>query len=299
MNNNAYITLLSTNNYLYGCIGLMYSWKATNSKYPFYCVVTEDITKENIEILKAIGYHVIEDNRYIPNSYLEILKKYEETGIYETPVGESKSDLQKNGWQHCWSKLRLFSYTQFDKLLYLDADTYVIQNLDDMFDRPGWSSICEYDYYIVNTFRFHTAFLLIEPNQKEYNEIIQLAEENPLIVHPATNQAQLSNDYDLLNLYKNDWHEHPELVVPSYTYVDSYCFTTADHTFPFIINSFMKMKAIHLTGPKPWLAGSQQVQDYCGDWGLLKELYLIYIKFLNKALVDIHIKGIASLPLVK
>ena len=50
MNNNAYITLLSTNNYLYGCIGLMYSWKATNSKYPFYCVVTEDITKENIMI---------------------------------------------------------------------------------------------------------------------------------------------------------------------------------------------------------------------------------------------------------
>ena len=98
MSNNAYITLLSTNNYLYGCIGLMYSWKATNPKYPFYCIVTEDITEYNIQILEAIGYKIIREKRYIPNSYLEKLKKYEETGVYETPIGESSTDLKKNGW---------------------------------------------------------------------------------------------------------------------------------------------------------------------------------------------------------
>ena len=77
MSNNAYITLMSTNNYIYGCIGLMYSWKNTNPKYPFYCVVTKDITKENIKILEAIGYKVIIDDLYIPKSYYETLLKYE------------------------------------------------------------------------------------------------------------------------------------------------------------------------------------------------------------------------------
>jgi lipopolysaccharide biosynthesis glycosyltransferase len=298
MEKNAYITLLSTNNYLYGCIGLMYSWKATNPKYPFYCVVTEDITQENIRILEAIGYKVIVDKRYIPASYLKILKEYEETGDYKTPIGNSTADLQKNGWQYGWTKLQIFKYTQFNKLLYVDADSYVVQNLDFMFDLPGWSSICEYDAPWTGQVRLHSAFFLIEPDKKVYTDLLQLAEDNPLIPHPVTGELQLSNDYDLLNLYKKDWCEHPECIVPNYTFLDSFTIRTSDFFFPFLINSFTKVKAIHLTGEKPWLRGTQEVANYCGEWGLWKELYLIYIKFLNKALEDICHKGIASLPLI-
>lgn len=303
MGKNAYITLMSTNNYLYGCIGLMYSWKATNSKYPFYCVVTKDITKENIRILEAVGYKVIVDDLYIPSSYLALLKKYEktyeETGECEIPFGNSTADLNKNGWQYGWTKLRIFNYTQFNKLLYIDADSYIIQNLDEMFDKPGWSTISEYDAPWTGLRRFVSSFLLIEPNKQVYKDLLQLAEDNPLIIHPLTGKYQLSNDYDLLNLYKSDWGEHPEYTVPNYTFIDSYTLRTSDFFFPFWIHSFMKIKAVHLTGPKPWLNGTAEVESYGGEWGLWKELYLIYIKFLNNALEDLYYKGIASLPLVK
>jgi hypothetical protein len=60
----------------------------------------------------------------------------------------------------------------------------------------------------------------------------------------------------------------------------------------------MKIKAVHLTGTKPWLAGTKEVATYTNEWGLWKELYLMYIKFLNKALEDIWARGIAVLPLV-
>lgn len=299
MSNKAYITLLSTNNYLYGCIGLMYSWKATNPKYPFYCIVTEDITEYNIQILEAIGYKIFRENRYIPTSYLEKLKKYEETGIYETPIGESSSDLQRNGWQHGWTKLHIFKYEQFDKLLYIDADSYIVQNLDDVFDRPAWSAVSEYDATWRGYHRFMSAFLLIKPNLDVYNEILQLAEDNPLIIHPQTNEYQLSNDYDLLNLYKNDWGKHPELSMPNYTYIDSFVLQTSEFFYPFLISSLYKVKAIHLTGTKPWLQPVQEVINYGGEWGLWKELYLLYIRFLNKALEDLCHKGIANLCLVE
>ena len=299
MPNYAYITLLSTNNYLYGCIGLMYSWKATNSKYPFYCIVTEDITEQNIQILESIGYKIFREKRYIPSSYYEKLKQYEETRVYETPIGESSADLQKNGWQHGWTKLHIFKYNLFDKLLFIDADSYIVQNLDDVFERPAWSAVDEYYSPWQGYHRFMSAFLLIEPNQDVYNEILQLAEDNPLILHPQTNEYQLSNDYDLLNLYKKDWGEHSELAMPNYTYVDSYILQTSDFFLPFIINSFFKIKAIHLTGTKPWLQSTQEVINYNGEWGLWKEMYLIYVRFLNSALEDLAHKGIANLPLVK
>ena len=299
MSKNAYITLMSTNNYLYACIGLMYSWKTTNSRYPFYCVVTKDITQENIRILKAIGYEVIVDELYIPNSYIKLLEQYEETGNFETPVGNSTADLKKNGWQYAWTKLRIFNYTQFDKLLYVDADSYVFKNLDDLFEMPGWSSICEYDTPWTGLKRFHSAFFLVEPNKTVYEELLQLAEDHPLIQHPFTKEYQLSNDYDLLNLYKSDWSEHPECCMPNYTYVDSFILRSSDFFLPFLLNCFNSIRAIHLTGPKPWLQGTAEVENYSGEWGLWKELYLIYIKFLNKALEDLCHKGIASLALIR
>ena len=299
MSNNAYITLLGTDNYLYGCIGLMYSWKTTNSKYPFYCVVTENISQESIRILEAIGYNVIIDTAYVPQSYYNMLKEYEETGNYKTPVGNSTTDMSRNGWQHCWMKLQLFKYTQFDKLLYIDADTYVVQNLDDMFEKPAWTSICEYDATWTGNIRFHAGFLLIEPNETVYSDLLQLAEDNPLIQHPLTHEFQLSNDYDLLNLYKSDWCEHPECIVPNYTFIDSFTIRTTDFFLPYLLNNFTKIKIIHLSGSKPWLCGTQEVANYGEEWGLWKELYLIYIKFLNKALEDIYYKGIANLVLVR
>lgn len=295
--NNAYITLLSTNNYIYACIGLMYSWKETHSKYPFYCIVTEDITESNINILKSIGYEVIVDKSYIPDSYYEALKKYENSD--EIPTGNSTSDLTKNGWQFAWSKLLIFKYTQFDKLLFIDADSYIIKNLDDVFDRPAWSSIGEYDSIWRGTHRFCCNFMLIHPDIDVYNELLQLAEDNPLIVHPSTNMPQLSNDYDLLNMYKSDWGDNSELCLSLYTYLDSYCLRTSDYFIPYIFNSFAKLKAVHLTGPKPWLCGTEEVANYGNEWGLWKELYLIYIKFLNKAIEDISYKGIAHLDLIQ
>ena len=138
-----------------------------------------------------------------------------------------------------------------------------------------------------------SAFLLVAPNRKTYEEILQVAEDNPLILHPQTNEYQLSNDYDLLNLYKKDWN-----FIPNYVYVDSYILQTSDFYLPFILNNFYKIKAIHLTGTKPWLQNTQEVMNYGGEWGLWKEMYLIYVSFLNKAIEDLCHKGIANLFLI-
>lgn len=298
MKNYAYITMMTTNNYLYGCIGLMYSWKATNSKYPFYCIVTKNITQENIRILTEIGYKIIVECSYIPESYWKTLQEIEQ-GELVMPAGESRFNLDENGWQHAWTKLRIFSYIQFNKLIYIDADSYIVRNIDDIFERPGWSGIAEYDIQFTNTRRFVTSFFVVEPNIEEYKKIIQCAEDNPIIIHPATGEPQLSADCDLLNLYKNDWGEKSELLIPDYSYIDSFTLRTDDFFWPMLINSLSKARAIHLTGPKPWLEGSIGAYTENPEWGLWTELYLIYVKFLNKALEDMHHRGIAILPLVQ
>jgi hypothetical protein len=51
MNNYAYISLLSSENYLKGILTLNYSLKLTNTKYPLVVLITENVA-ENKKILK-------------------------------------------------------------------------------------------------------------------------------------------------------------------------------------------------------------------------------------------------------
>lgn len=293
MKQYAYITLLSTDNYLYGCIGLMYSWKNTNSHYPFYCIVTSNITEQTKEVLRKIGYILIEEPIYIPQSYYTTLQKIE-NGELQLPLGYSTSDLMRNGWQYGWSKFHIFKYDQFDKLLYIDADSFVLQNMDFLFEKPEWSGVYEWGSYERNYYRFLSAFLLIKPSKELYNSLIQFAEDNPIIIHPGSQQPQLSNDYDLLNLYYSDWTNHSELHLPPYVYVDSYFLSRSQ--FKYWFNNANKITAIHLSDKKPWLEG-RGFQPRSDEFGLWKELYLFYIDFLNDCLLDLHNKGI-DLPMV-
>lgn len=297
MNNYAYITLLSTNNYIYGCIGLMYSWRNTNPQYPFYVIVTPDITEENIEILKGIGYKVIKDELFIPKSYYETLKKIE-NGELNIPLGFSTADLSKNGWQYGWTKLQIFKYVQFDKLLYIDADTYVAQNLDYIFEKPLYSGVPEWNAYFYGNYRFLSAFMLIKPDIQLYNGLIKFAEEHPILIHPQTNRPQLSNDYDLLNMFFGFWQTSKDLHLPQYTYVDSMWFEIKNDFGKYWLNNFYKIKAIHLSSKKPWLGGKSFVYDNNEVSNIWKELYLLYIDFLNECLTDIHYRGIADIPLI-
>ena len=43
MKNYAYVTLLTTDEFINGVIVLYDSWVKTNSSYPLYCVVSDDI----------------------------------------------------------------------------------------------------------------------------------------------------------------------------------------------------------------------------------------------------------------
>ena len=50
------------------------------------------------------------------------------------PVPPPKGSAHAPRWGVNWSKLRLWQLTEYERVLYIDADTMVLQNLDDVFD---------------------------------------------------------------------------------------------------------------------------------------------------------------------
>lgn len=281
MANNVFMTLISTNDYIYGCVSLMYSWKKTQSKYPFYCLVTPQITKRNRDILEFLGYSLIEIEDYVPDSYWRLLQ--EDNDVIK---GCSKDSLQSNGWQHAWNKFHMYNMTQFDKICYIDADVVVLQNIDDIFNYPGGTSAEEWWAWSDKRWWFLAGILIIEPNTAEYERILQFAEENPII------DGELSNDMKLLNKLYSDWGDHFELHLPEYYFVETTYFSVKEYD-SYLFENLMKIRILHLSHyMKPWQVNNAYFDGHFGgQWETWAFIHKRYIAYLNQCLEDLHNKG--------
>lgn len=285
----AYITLFSTDEYIYGLIGLMYSWKRTNPAYPFYVIVTPNISEYNKNILRKIGYQLIEKEEYVPTKYAQDLNNADAS----LDIGQSNKDWTKSGWHHCWTKLEIFGLTQFEKLVYLDSDTFVLQNMDDLFEKPGWSAPHETLSWIRGYPTLNSGLLVIEPNQEVYEKLIEFA--NNAV---ATMPGRLIADQDALNQFFPDWGKHLELALPYYYHANWYMFsnTKDNEHFGYVFNHLPDTRAIHMVGPKPWNTGKVPCSP---EWEIYGFYQHYYVDYLNWCLKDLYDKSIAVLPIIK
>ena len=114
----AYITLLDNEEYIYSVIACYSSWLKTKSKYPFYCACTANVPEQTIKNLDEMGVNII---------YLKLI-----TGIEDLMQKLIKSGF--SSWAPALQKLAIYGLEQFDKIIFLDADTYIYKNIDHLFD---------------------------------------------------------------------------------------------------------------------------------------------------------------------
>lgn len=115
----AFITLLSSGNYLNAVIALKRSLKRVQSKYPLVVMVTKDLATDFSIMHELQKEQVIIE--IIPNYYYtnNIQEKYANYAVLNTA-----------------SKIHLFTLKHYDKLVYLDADMAFVKNADELFNYP-------------------------------------------------------------------------------------------------------------------------------------------------------------------
>ena len=122
---NAFITLISSQDYLPAALVLNHSLKQVNSKYPLVVALTKDLaTEENLNIFQQENIKV---EIIIPLAYNQSTINY----------------VNNHQWSHTVlntaSKINLFFLYQYDKLVYIDADVLVVKNIDNLFSYPNGS----------------------------------------------------------------------------------------------------------------------------------------------------------------
>lgn len=137
-----------------------------------------------------------------------------------------------------FTKIRCWTLTQYTKCVFLDADTLVLQNSDELFDREEFSAAPDAGWPDC----FNSGVFVFRPNLNTYKE---------LVAHAVTTGSFDGGDQGLLNTFFSSWaHKDIAKHLPfTYNMVASatYSYLPAFKRFG------QKVKIIHFIGAtKPW-----------------------------------------------
>ncbi|XP_021937259.1 nascent polypeptide-associated complex subunit alpha, muscle-specific form-like isoform X2 [Zootermopsis nevadensis] len=170
----AWVTLATNDSYSLGALVLGHSLRRAGSPHDLVVLVTPGVSAAMRNQLSSIFTLVQEVN---------VLDSHDEANLalLERPeLGITFTKL------HCW---RL---TQYDKCVFLDADTLVLKNSDELFERdelsaapdPGWPDC------------FNSGVFVYRPSLDTFNDLIKFA---------LSKGSFDGGDQGLLNLFFSDW----------------------------------------------------------------------------------------------
>lgn len=177
----SYVSLVSTADYLEGVLVLGHSLRKTRAQYPLTALVVSSVDASVDTALAANSIGIMRVDP-LPNP----------SGDYFTH------------WNHTYSKLHIFGLTQFEKLVYLDADMVACANLDELFERPHLSAVNaggrlpEHPNWV----DLNSGLLVVEPGREDFAAMRRAIGTLPVKDH---------GDQRFLHCYHPDWPQRSEL----------------------------------------------------------------------------------------
>jgi glycogenin glucosyltransferase len=177
MTRKAYATTLCNGDgYLPGVEALGRSLRASGTEVPRIVMVTPDVGLGAREQLVEQGF-VLRDVEPISN-----------------PNPTTQQMLPRFG--AAYTKLRAWELTEFDKVVLLDADTLVVQNIDDLFDRPEIAAAP--DFFLPD--RFSSGVMVLDPSRGTFDRMVHAL---------STAESYDGGDQGFLNIFFEGWYAMP------------------------------------------------------------------------------------------
>ena len=228
----SYVSLLTNDTYAYGIVLLVESMEKVKTKYPLHVLVTKDVSAPTLELLNQLKV------------------TYDVVDIIETPEDIYEHNLAYNAatattWKNCWTKFRIFDLTQFEKIVFLDADILVLKNLDHLFNKPHMTAALDGEYFGLwqGWPHFNSGCLVIEPSHELFEDILNYGRSLKVEELPD----YIFADQEVLNFYYKDWPEQQYLHLNKYYNIFA-PYVQSNQLKDLIANTYF----IHYVGRKPW-----------------------------------------------
>ncbi|KAL2464230.1 Galactinol synthase 2 [Forsythia ovata] len=248
MSNRAYVTFLAGNgDYVKGVVGLAKGLRKTKSLYPLVVAVLPDVPQDHRNILESQGC---------------IIREIEP--VY--PPENQNHQFAMAYYVINYSKLRIWKFVEYSKMIYLDGDIQVFDNIDHLFDYPDGYFYAVMDCFCEKTWSgkpqyqigycqqcpekvqwptemgpppplyFNAGMFVFEPKLSTYSELLET-----LKVTPSTSFAE----QDFLNMFFRDIYRP---IPPIYNLVLALIWRHPQNI------DLERVKVVHYcaAGAKPW-----------------------------------------------
>ncbi len=184
----AYITIVSNTEYVVGFRVMSRSLKKTGTDNRLYVCIPNDRIEEIKPLVEDFSDGII--------------------GLENIEIGgDYKNENSKQYWNETFSKLQIMSLAEFEKVVYIDSDMLILNNIDALFEYPSISATTGGKSAHPEYIEFNSGLMVIEPDIKEYDKLIKCI--NPAIERKKT-EGKGYGDQDVFNEYYKDWNEHVE-----------------------------------------------------------------------------------------
>ncbi|XP_022901158.2 cell surface glycoprotein 1 isoform X1 [Onthophagus taurus] len=221
MSDFAWVTLATNDSYSLGALVLAHSLKQVGTKHQMVVLITPGVTNAMREKLTTV-FNIVEEVNPLDSkdeANLKLLKR-PELGITFTKL-------------HCWRLI------QFQKCVFLDADTLVLSNSDELFERDEFSAAPDVGWPDC----FNSGVFVYKPSNETYSKLVDFA---------LLRGSFDGGDQGLLNLYFSDW-AHKD-IAKHLPFIYNMCSTAVYSYLPAFKQYGKNAKIVHFIGPaKPWL----------------------------------------------
>ncbi|XP_025425792.1 glycogenin-1 isoform X2 [Sipha flava] len=219
--NMAWVTLATNDSYSLGALVLAHSLKTAKTVHKLAILITPGVTTSMKQQIEA----VFDDVKVV-----DVLDSKDQTHLAlmcRPELGVTFTKL------HCWT------LTNYEKCVFLDADTLVLQNCDELFEReelsaapdPGWPDC------------FNSGVFVYKPSQETFGQLLEFA---------RTRGSFDGGDQGLLNMYFKEWAHTDISKHLSFTY--NVVWSSTYSYLPALKQFGQNMKIIHfIAASKPWL----------------------------------------------
>ncbi|MGC5166998.1 hypothetical protein [Luteimicrobium sp. DT211] len=219
----AYVTYFDDDGYFWGALAMARSL-AKVSSYPLLALV-------------PAGYR-LPDVPYLPENLTIVRAPRIRNALF--------GGAHQGRFEYTFSKLGVFALTFLDRGVYLDADTVVLDGLDDLFDRDGLSAAPDFGFSL-NREIFNSGVFAFRPDADLFRD---------MMAKNGTLESYDGGDQGFLNGY------FPEIDWLDSSYNTLWRMLDSN---PGVVG-LGDVKVLHFVGPKPWNRDPDLPESLVGLW---------------------------------
>ncbi|MYJ74703.1 MAG: glycosyltransferase family 8 protein [Gammaproteobacteria bacterium] len=226
----AYVTLVTNADYRVGALALARSLRAVESQWPLVVLATD--AAGSLAELEGEGCLVERVSR--PPFTDEFERRHERGALHaRAPYTKGNKPAFHDPLDN-FCKLWVWQLTRYERVVFLDADTLVIKNIDKLFGYPEFSAAPNLYETLKDMHRLNSGVFVAAPNTDLYAAM--------LVRLDVTDVFWRRTDQTFLESYFPDWHGLP------YTYnALQYVYFNLPQMW-----RWSSIKVVHYQYEKPW-----------------------------------------------